>query len=1151
MEGTMEQLSITSNNESTATTSNNVDVDSDANIDTAAATNFAVAEEEEDVEEEEEVVVEEEEEETGVTGVLAVDDDDSDVARCIRLGSAAAIRDAVAMKRSDSDLSRSSDDSDDDDDEEEEDTILLQQGGQLGQESDMNSATVGPVTGRVRRGLSGRSLSSLYMEESSIEAELRHSLNDDNDDDNNDDDDDHDQYRRLQLKPSGRMGMMANRRMSSLGIINVDVLVGGADDDSNCNIIDGTSDNCAVENSGGDKAIADDNEEDEILEGNNIRRRRSSFGIFHTNMSSIRNIRTLTPTEKEDNDTENFYEQRRQEVENDNGEGKLEGDGDSDSADKNVQPQPPDNELCSFELSELLSECGMDTISIRNSNTNHQHTEISKYEKDEQDIHLLHALFGDFCRPPLEINSVKEVVESEKRRRNQHNNGDDDGDDDLLTEVVLPIGVVIQRPSTVLIKLLTTPSYLQKLPQIFASSIFRIFLRLLEGYKDFQYNYVILASSPWKEEAFLPSSVSNQKRKQILSRRGSSEKIFVGTTDDATTNANLMYSIVRLQMVWKNSVQSMLLVLKSILCCNQYHQKQQHHHHKYEHLFSPITRLIGILCAGGVAVNELRQMVSLACDVTVPLKVKLSMVRALSVSASSTASRSSFLVVGRTDPMNFFSFISGPGIKRIINLDQTSWPFRNDFGTTFNFRAEDFSSEESNNCVLLQALNESGSGFEIHTIPLPKKTKQCNSAAVLAIKVIENHRVETCIKVNNCPLHARVWYHVAVRHTRSRLKGVFSLSSREQLTVLIDGKKMLTEAMKFPQIRHDSSIKKTLSLTFGENFDGQVGSIYIFHDNISDATFKAIFEMTSETKSVGKSGYKRSEMKSNHQEVPGRNTQWDNLEHIAIGQCGISRDDNVTRDVADLGEDKEIIDGGSNPLSKSSFISRLYITWNPRRREHNFLMELHSGAHVLLNDQCVQAVCIEGSQQVIGSIGGIQSLFTILWSMLGERHLEIKGTKDIDTVLTYSLVPDLLNILSCFVRGNNQNARELLRCGGIDIVEHLLFQNKANPTVRSLFTFPSLSKLLVQTLLELQSSCSHYIALERKVFSRLLFNIPLWFEGLTQKAGVSLYPSLLPILSSIVQNNPAKVRDCVGAKDMIWFMRDIIETKVSLPIGRI
>jgi hypothetical protein len=1121
---------IDSNNESTATTSNNVD----ANIDTAAAavTDFSVAGEEE---EEEEDVVEEvvEEEETGVTGVLVIDDDDNDLARCIRLGSAAAIRDAVAMKRSDSDLSRSSDDFDEEEDE--EDTILLQQGGQLGQEN-----------GR-------RRLSSLYMEESSIEAEPRRSLNgddndNDNDNDNDDDDDDDDnaQYRRLQLKPSGRMGM-ANRRMSS-GIINVDVLVGGADDDSNSNSnrIDGTNDNCAVDNNDGDKDIADDNKEDEILEGNNIRRRRSSFEIFHTNMSSIRNMRTLPPTGKEDNDTEYLFEQRRQEEEYDNGEGKLEGDGDgdSDSADKNVQPQSPDDELSSFELSELLAECGMDTISIRNNNnTNHEHTEISKYKKDEQDIHLIHALFCDFCRPPLEINSVKEVVESEKRNSN---NGDDDDDDDLLTEVVLPIGVVIQRPSTILIKLLTSPSYLQKLPHIFASSIFRIFLRLLEGYTDFQYNYVILASSPWKEEAFLPSSVSNQKRKQILPRRGSSEKIFVGTTDDATNNANLMYSIVRLRMVWKDSVQSMLLVLKSILCCNQHHQKQQQQqHHKYEHLFSPITRLIGILCAGGVAVDELRQMVSLACDVAVPLKVKLSMVRALSISASSTAPRSSFLVVGRTNPMNFFSFISGPGIKRTINLDQTSWPFRNDFGTAFNFRAEDFSSEESNNCVLLQGLDESGSGFEIHIIPLPKKTKQCNSAAVLAIKVIENHRVETCIKVNNCPLHARVWYHVAVRHTRSRLKGVFSLSSREQLTVLIDGKTMLTEAMKFPQIRHDSSIKKTLSLTFGEKFDGQVGSIYIFHDNISDATFKAIFEMTSETKSVGKSGYKRSEMKSNHQEVPSRNIQWDDLEHIAVGQCGISREDNVTRDVADLGEDKEITDGGSNPLSKSSFISRLYIAWNPRRREHNFLMELHSGAHVLLNDQCVQAVCIEGSQQVIGSIGGIQSLFAILWSMLGEKRLEIKGTKDIDTVVTYSLVPDLLNILSCFVRGNNQNARELLRCGGIDIVEHLLCQNKANSMVRSLFTFPSLSKLLVQTLLELQSSCSHYIALERKVFSGLLFNIPLWFEGLTQEAGVSLYPSLLPILSSIVQNNPVKVRDCVGAKDMIWFMRDIIETKVS------
>jgi len=222
-------------------------------------------------------------------------------------------------------------------------------------------------------------------------------------------------------------------------------------------------------------------------------------------------------------------------------------------------------------------------------------------------------------------------------------------------------------------------------------------------------------------------------------------------------------------------------------------------------------------------------------------------------------------------------------------------------------------------------------------------------------------------------------------------------------------------------------------------------------------------------------------------------------------------------------------------------------------------MELHSGAHVSLDHECVQAVCIESAQHVIGSVGGVQIMLPILQSMLGKKSIGImkeKKDSDEDEVVIYSLVPDLLNLLSCFVRGNNQNARELLRCGGIDIVEQLLFENKAKTVmgapykkyskVRALFVFPSLSKLLVQTLLELQSSCSHYLALETKVFSRLLFNIPLWFEGRAQDAGVPLYRYLLPVLSSIVQKDPVKVRDCVGATDMIWLMRDIVEMKVSL-----
>jgi hypothetical protein len=1098
------------------------------------------------------------------------DGNDNDISEMIRLASAAAVRDATRMKRSDSDLSISTGNDDDILDELlEEDRFVRQQ--QQEQQHHRNG-TYSPGEAHVQR-----SMSIKYMEQASYEASL---VEDGTSGEGTDA-----RHRRTQLKPSGSMGRMASR-MSSLGIIDVDGIEEGGVDDS---VDDGE------ENTNGAANNAMDNENSKTEYNFRGSLRPPEFKTFH-NLKSLSDLNVPKDTSDDDDD-----------------EDKGEGDGNSPQRTRMDSPTTESSYI------DLLDKCGMNT---------------TKYKADgdtegDQEILLLYALFDGFCRPPLEMDSVRQVIELERLRRGRQNT---QGGSEIVTEdedefrVDLPVGVVIQRPCDVLLNLLTSrcPSstrlYLEKLPPVFVSSLFRILLRLLEGYTDSQYDScVILASCPWQNEA--PTREQTQKDEvapQIQSSAAAAamatttikmpasfdEKIFVGTTNDATANANLMYSIVRLRMKWQTPIKSMLLALSSILYDQQ--QQQRHHQHQQQrqekyYLVFPMIRLVGLLCVGGVTVDELRRMIAIASDSKLPIRIKLLMTRALSVAASATAPAtitprslsSSLVVLGKTNPLNFFSFISGPGITRTIHLDdqqQATWPFRNDFGAAFNFRVEDFSSspstvessDGSNHLVLLQALSETGSGIEISLDPLPPQgetTKEGglsqqqsqSTVAVLVIKTIQNHKTVACIKVNNCPLHARVWYHVAVRHTRSRLKGVFSLSSREQLTVVLDGKPMLTEAMKFPQIKQDFTLKQTLSFHVGKNLDGQLGSIYIFRDNASDATFKALFEVTSSettaNMNAGKAlGSKRggeiagqSHQTNEPKIISSRNVQWDDLEHIAFSHnCRSSLEEgNVTRDIADLDKNEEKSEA-NNPLSKSSFSSRLYISWNPRRKEKNFLMELQSGAHVSLDHEFVQAVCIENAQKVIGSIGGIQNLLSVFQSMLGDKNFETTKKKDLlrnNDTATYSLVPDLLILLSCFVRGNHQNARELLRCGGISIVEQLLLENKTKSMssttykkfsmIRSLFVFPSLSKLLVEALLEFRSSCSHCIALEKEVFSALLFNIPLWFEWRTRGSGVSLYRFLLPVLSCVVQDDPAKVRDCVGATSMISHIRDTIEMSVS------
>jgi hypothetical protein len=92
--------------------------------------------------------------------------------------------------------------------------------------------------------------------------------------------------------------------------------------------------------------------------------------------------------------------------------------------------------------------------------------------------------------------------------------------------------------------------------------------------------------------------------------------------------------------------------------------------------------------------------------------------------------------------------------------------------------------------------------------------------------------------------------------------------------------------------------------------------------------------------------------------------------------------------------------------------------------------------------------------------------------------------------------------------------------------------------------FPSLSRTLVDAVLELQATCSHYIGLETKVFTKLIFNLPLWLGE--SPVGVSIFSDLLPFLSSTAMHFPQKVRDCVGVGGIVKVIIDLVETEVSL-----
>jgi hypothetical protein len=66
------------------------------------------------------------------------------------------------------------------------------------------------------------------------------------------------------------------------------------------------------------------------------------------------------------------------------------------------------------------------------------------------------------------------------------------------------------------------------------------------------------------------------------------------------------------------------------------------------------------------------------------------------------------------------------------------------------------------------------------------------------------------------------------------------------------------------------------------------------------------------------------------------------------------------------------------------------------------------------------------------------------------------------------------------------------------------------------------------------------LVLETKVFCRIIFNVSLWLDSRARSEGDSLQAVLFPKLALLTRSSPGRVRDCVGTKDMIHALREIV-----------
>jgi hypothetical protein len=655
-------------------------------------------------------------------------------------------------------------------------------------------------------------------------------------------------------------------------------------------------------------------------------------------------------------------------------------------------------------------------------------------------------------------------------------------------------------------------------------------------------------------------SIDKRRKKQswIVERMRQSTETF-----SASKKSNQLYAIIRFRSgdAWGDrTAVSVLLDLMELV-------RQQNHH-----LLFPVARLLGLTCSAGVDAGELRRILKIAEEPVVSSDIldRLLTIHALTAAAEGVSP------FAKPHPKYFYTFGRSPsGLDRTFH-SLPGWPFRNDFGAAFWFRAESLAGKDGS--TLLSVMTSDGAGVEISLIPL----KEDETATVVCVAVRDaGHKHAERAMVRNCVLLPRVWYHLAVRHTRSRLKGVFSLSARQQISIFLDGKLILTEPLKFPNtsysgqdestsaisflsgLQSNKQNSTTLVIQFGSNFEGQAGALYLFNDNVSDATLRALFRATARKRSgmVRKSSIDDSQWDSENKvekTVAEMNTV-DADEVVMTKEPSKSSVRSITSTVVvDLLEETEENDGGITPeLTKAALGSKLFLVWDPKRREDSVILDLHSGGHVSMNPDIVNAWHVDDPKDVIANIGGVQALLPTFSALLAGRlehwwkNDDSNNPESTLRIYAATAIPALLTMLAAFVRSHDGNAREAMRCGCVDIIEQLLLKNDSLSSsgdclVGVVRSSTALGSHLLDKLIELRLACEHYGPLETSVFSRLFFNLPLWFGGSQIAPGVALYSTLLPALSSITLASPQKVRDTVGVRqliEMVHLYTDIGDTK--------
>lgn len=386
-------------------------------------------------------------------------------------------------------------------------------------------------------------------------------------------------------------------------------------------------------------------------------------------------------------------------------------------------------------------------------------------------------------------------------------------------------------------------------------------------------------------------------------------------------------------------------------------------------------------------------------------------------------------------PESFFDLDGKSSGLELPTFDK--WPTSKGYTISMWFRVEtfrDISLSPNYNPRIYSFLNSNGDGFEAYFTSKSFKTENSNPEPLLFVSVTTEGK--QAVGYFDFHFHEKVWYNITIIHSYPKS---FSLSKNE-VKLYINGKFEGKLPMKYPNIKKidrgrigtNSEISQGSNRLYRENpLNGQMSTIYLFDENLSETYIKGLYEI-------------------------GPN-------YISIFHPS----------------DSILYDKSFNFLFDGQFSSKILFCLNPKSKYKNEKILINNAYELNSEIQYIKLlsgtkICVTHNiKDIIGCLGGIKVLFPLFLNLD-----KIVQDSEEDSYLAYELLTLILDLL----KNHQENQEEMILSRGFQVINFLLKQISPQ----------HMCNLMVKLIPKFVSNLFTNIQLFNDAVTWILFDFKLW-----------------------------------------------------------